>query len=145
MSQFKDVICRISKKAGDMDEVTEILADTMGTVKDRMPDLYGETMHRLEAIAYAIPLEEARDKVRSMRPYGQKWDYEAVKTFLAAKGITTEICKYYLCMNMSYNDYFKTAESVGKSEDPEFYFSIARDFINDVDAKEFKVEKYFSE
>jgi hypothetical protein len=32
---------------------------------------------------------------------------------------------------------------VGKGEDPEFYFSIARDFINDADAKDFKVEKYF--
>lgn len=52
-------------------------------------------------------------------------------------------CKYYLCMNMAYNDYYKTAESVGKGEDPEFYFSIARDFINDADAKDFKVEKYF--
>lgn len=144
MSQFKDVICRISKKTDDMNEVTEILADAMGIVKDRMPDLYTETMHQLEAIAYAITPEEARDKVRSMRPYGQKWDYETIKAFLASKGITTDACKYYLCMNMAYNDYYKTAESVGKGEDPEFYFSIARDFINDADAKEFKVEKYFS-
>ena len=143
MCQFKDVICLISKKTGDMDEVEEILADAMGIIKDRMPDLYHETIHQLEAIAYAITPEEARDKVRSMRPYGQKWNYDTVEAFLAAKGINNDVCKYYLCMNMAYNDYYKTAESVGKGEDPEFYFSIARDFINDADAKDFKVEKYF--
>lgn len=133
----------ISRKGRNIDEVTAVLDDTMGIIKDRMPDLYHETIHQLAAIAYAITPEEARDKVRSMRPYGQKWDYDTVKAFLAAKGINNDVCKYYLCMNMAYNDYYKTAESVGKGEDPEFYFSIARDFINDADAKDFKVEKYF--
>lgn len=133
----------ISRKGWNIDEVTAVLDDAMGIIKDRMPDLYHETIHQLAAIAYAITPEEARDKVRSMRPYGQKWDYDTVKAFLAAKGINNDVCKYYLCMNMAYNDYYKTAESVGKGEDPEFYFSIARDFINDADAKDFKVEKYF--
>lgn len=133
----------ISRKGRNIDEVTAVLDDAMGIIKDRMPDLYHETIHQLAAIAYAISPEEARDKVRSMRPYGQKWDYDTVKAFLAAKGINNDVCKYYLCMNMAYNDYYKTAESVGKGEDPEFYFSIARDFINDADAKDFKVEKYF--
>jgi hypothetical protein len=133
----------ISRKGRNIDEVTAVLDDAMGIIKDRMPDLYHETIHQLAAIAYAITPEEARDKVRSMRPYGQKWDYDTVKAFLAAKGINNDVCKYYLCMNMAYNDYYKTAESVGKGEDPEFYFSIARDFINDADAKDFKVEKYF--
>lgn len=133
----------ISRKGRNVDEVTAVLDDAMGIIKDRMPDLYHETIHQLAAIAYAITPEEARDKVRSMRPYGQKWDYDTVKAFLAAKGINNDVCKYYLCMNMAYNDYYKTAESVGKGEDPEFYFSIARDFINDADAKDFKVEKYF--
>lgn len=133
----------ISRKGRNIDEVTAVLDDAMGIIKDRMPDLYHETIHQLAAIAYAITPEEARDKVRSMRPYGQKWDYDTVKAFLAAKGINNDVCKYYLCMNMAYNDYYKTAESVGKGEDPEFYFSIARDFINDADARDFKVEKYF--
>lgn len=33
---------------------------------------------------------------------------------------------------------------VGRGEDPEFYFSLAKDFINDIDGKDFKVEKYFT-
>lgn len=144
MSKFLEVIDCISHKGRNIDEVTAVLDDAMGIIKDRMPDLYHETIHQLAAIAYAITPEEARDKVRSMRPYGQKWDYDTVKAFLAAKGINNDVCKYYLCMNMAYNDYYKTAESVGKGEDPEFYFSIARDFINDADASPFKIEKYFS-
>lgn len=144
MSKFLEMIDCISRKGRNIDEVTAVLDDAMGIIKDRMPDLYHETIHQLAAIAYAITPEEARDKVRSMRPYGQKWDYDNVKAFLAAKGINNDVCKYYLCMNMAYNDYYKTAESVGKGEDPEFYFSIARDFINDADASPFKIEKYFS-
>lgn len=134
----------ISRKGRNIDEVTAVLDDAMGIIKDRMPDLYHETIHQLAAIAYAITPEEARDKVRSMRPYGQKWDYDTVKAFLAAKGINNDVCKYYLCMNMYYNDSHDTAEMVGRGEDPEFYFSLAKDFINDIDGKDFKVEKYFT-
>lgn len=126
-----------------MEEVTDIVACAMAKIKERMPDLYHETMHQLKEIAYEISPEEARQIVKGMRPYGQKWDYDTIRTFLAAKGITSDTCKYYLSMNMAYNDYHKTAETVNKGEDPEFYFSIARDFINDADGKEFKVEKYF--
>ena len=36
-----------------------------------------------------------------------------------------------------------TAVMVGMQNDDEFYFSLACDFINDPDAKPFKVEKYF--
>lgn len=43
-------------------------------------------------------------------------------------------------MNMYYNDSHDTAEMVGRGEDPEFYFSLAKDFINDIDGKDFKVE-----
>ena len=46
-------------------------------------------------------------------------------------------------MNMAYNDYRKTAEKFNLEDDVNFYFCIAHDFIEDPDAKEFKVELYF--
>jgi hypothetical protein len=140
---FKEIIRLISERHTDMAEVTDALSDMMHTVKDRLPEVYKETMYCLEEIAYRITPEEARQIVKGMRPYGQKWDYDTIKAFLATKGITA-VCKYYLCMNMYYNDSHDTAEMVGRGEDPEFYFSLAKDFINDIDGKDFKVEKYFT-
>lgn len=74
-----------------------------------------------------------------MRPAGQHWTHKQVKEYLATKGITD----YYLVMNMVFNDYQKTAQLFNLQNDVEFYFSLARDFIEDVDAKPFKVERYF--
>ena len=45
---------------------------------------------------------------------------------------------------MDYMTLKEAAEMVGRGEDPEFYFSLAKDFINDIDGKDFKVEKYFT-
>lgn len=39
-----------------------------------------------------------------------------------------------LCQDFNFNDL---------QDDPEFFFSLARDFIEDADAKPLKVEKYF--
>jgi len=140
---FKEVIYLISEKNADMEEVTDALADLMTTVKDRLPDAYKETMYCLKEIAYRITPEDARRIAKSMRPYGQKWDYDTVKAFIATKG-ETAACKYYLCMNMYYNDSRDTAEMVGHGDDVEFYFSLAKDFIKDEDAQDFKVERYFT-
>ena len=49
-----------------------------------------------------------------------------------------------MVMNMMYNDYNRTAKQYN-SDVPEFYFDLSFDFINDVDAKRHKVEKYFME
>lgn len=62
---------------------------------------------------------------------------------MRAKGITEDCVSWYLVMNMAYNDYHDTAAMVGMSEDAEFYYSIANNFINDIDGKKYKVAKYF--
>lgn len=46
-------------------------------------------------------------------------------------------------ISMVYNDYYDTAKTFGLQNDPEFYFSLAKDFIDDPNAKPLKVEKYF--
>ena len=80
---FKEIIRLISERHTDMTEVTDALSDMMHTVKDRLPEVYRETMYCLEEIAYRITPEEARQIVKGMRPYGQKWDYDTIKAFLA--------------------------------------------------------------
>ena len=93
-------------------------------------------------MAYCISEDKAKEIVRAMRPYGEKWSCEAVKDLVRAKGKEDSI-NWYLVMNMAYNDYHDTGAMVGLAEDAEFYYSIARNFIEDEDGKKFKVEKYF--
>ena len=136
---MKHLITKVHDKAGD-EELMNILLwwydmsdmRTQQTVADKM-----------QQIAFRISPAEAEAYVKAMRPAGQHWTYKQVKEYLATKGITERVTDYYLVMNMVFNDYQKTAQLFNLQNDAEFYFSLARDFIEDVDAKPFKVERYF--
>lgn len=144
MSRVNDLVRMITDRGRNIDEAMEVLDETICQIKQLNPALYRDVLNKLEGIAYKISHEEAERIVRSMKPYGQKWDYSTIKAYLAPKGIHDNVCHYYMVMNMYYNDSRSTAEMVGRAEDPDFYFSLARDFIEDVDGHPFKVERYFA-
>lgn len=50
---FKEIIRLISERHTDMTEVTDALSDMMHTVKDRLPEVYKETMYCLEISIHA--------------------------------------------------------------------------------------------
>ena len=108
-------------------------------------DAKKEFCHKLEGIAYALTPEEAKQIVSHMIPYGEHWSCDKVKEYLIKKDATTEhLMYYYLVMNMTYNDYMNTAITFSLKDNPDFFYSLAKDFINDADAAPYKVEKYFS-
>lgn len=146
MSKYIELMDKIYSKGGGyerMAEATAILDAMFDKLKSTHADLYTATMHEFEKIAYHIDRPQAEAIVKAMKPYGQKWTYDQIKDFITAKGISEHVCNWYLAMNAMYNDYKKTADMIGKGDDAEFYFSLAKDFVTDVDAKPFKVEKYF--
>lgn len=100
---------------------------------------------QLEKLAYRLTPEEAEKIVRSMKPKGQNWSIQQVTNYLAGVDPSADALDYYLAMNMAYNDYASTAKVFGLQNSVEFYYNIAKDFINDIDAKPYKLEKYFSE
>lgn len=116
------------------------MADYIGTVN---PSLYKDFCERAEGILYNISEEEAEMLVREMRPYGEHWTMDDVSNYVSSRGMEPS-CEYYLAMNMAFNDYRNTAQMMG-IDTPDFYFNIANDFINDVDGKSHKIEKYFRE
>lgn len=81
--------------------------------------------------------------VRNMRPQGQVWTYDQVEELVKTKGITDCFVDWYLVMNMCYNDYYNTAKIYGLQNDANFYFNLAKDFIEDPDASPNKVSMYF--
>lgn len=136
---MKHLITKVHDKAGD-DELMNVMLWWYDMSDMRTQQAVADKMQQ---VAYKITLPEAENCVKAMRPAGQHWSCKQVKEYLATKGITDRLTDYYLVMNMVYNDYQRTAQTFGLQSDVEFYFSLARDFIEDVDAKPFKIERYF--
>lgn len=142
---YKEITQILSKKKNmHWEEVTEINCEAYEILKNSNPRAYQTLMDRLEHLAYAIEKDEAEEIVRSMRPNGQVWSYDQIKDFIASKGIHEDCVDWYLVMNMCYNDYYSTAKMFGLQNDTEFYFNLAKDFIEDPDAEPHKVARYFS-
>ncbi|MBQ8830857.1 MAG: hypothetical protein IJ017_04615 [Oscillospiraceae bacterium] len=106
-------------------------------------ELKKEFKKTLKSVALMIDHKEAREIVARMEPHGEKWNVEVIKKYLSDKAVHPDKeLHYYLIMNMAYNDYKHTAEKFDV-DNTDFYYCIAHDFIEDPDAKDFKVEKYF--
>lgn len=136
---MKHLITKVHDKAGD-EELMEILLWWYGMSDERTRQAVSDKMQH---VAFQITPAEAEAHVKAMRPSGQHWTCKQIKEYLATKGITSHINDYYLVMNMAFNDYHRTAQAYGLQNDADFYFSIARDFIEDPDAKPYKIERYF--
>lgn len=144
MDKHKELYHSAQQK-DDSDRICTLLSDMMSRLERENPRMYHEIIKGMEDIAYSITIEEAERIVRNMSPKGQYWSCDDVKALLKSKGIEGKDTDYYLVMNMVYNDFYRTATMYGVQKDVEFFFSLAKDFIEDPDAKPHKVAKYFTE
>ena len=142
MGRFCELMTKLLDK-GVEDEVWTISEDMLNKLARKAPMLFEEYIDKLEHLAYRIPKDEAERIVRAMRPKGQYWSYTQVTDLVRSKGVTGDCVNWYLVMNMVYNDYCATAKHFGLQNDVEFFYHLAKDFIEDPDAKPMKVEKYF--
>lgn len=130
-------------KIEDMQELSEMLEDTMEIIKDYDEKCYKEFEMKLYKMAYGNHLNKsmAQDIVNKMRPYGMRWSIEETESMQRQRGIE-DIPKadFFVVINSAYNDY---KDIFG--EDLEGYIRFTIDFIKDEDAKEGKVFKYFVE
>lgn len=143
---IKDVSDVIYSNVNDrerMEAMNELYYEMADYVRDTNPSLYRDYCDRAEDILYQMDESEAEMIVRNMRPYGEYWNRSTIDEYVSSQGENPCI-DYYLAMNMAYNDYKNTAQMMGV-DTVEFYFNIARDFLNDPDAKRHKIEKYFRE
>lgn len=142
MHSYEEVL-RLAKTKEVHEEVGEIMECLIRHVEKSDPQYYAKYLTELEELAYTIPKEEAEKIVKAMRPRGQYWSYNQIMDYTKEKGIKEDCTSWYLVMNMVYNDYYDTAKLFGHQNDVEFFYCLAKDFIDDPDAKPFKVEKYF--
>ena len=130
-------------KIEDMEELSDMLEDTMRIIKDYDEKCYKEFEMKLYKMAYGSHLNKsmAEEIVYKMRPYGMRWNIEETESLQRQRGIE-DIPKadFFVVINSAYNDY---KDIFG--EDLEGYIRFTIDFIKDEDAKEGKVFKYFVE
>lgn len=142
MGKYRELVTKAMDK-GFAEESWQVTDEFMDMLCKKYPALYDDIIDKLECLAYKIPKDEAENIVRRMSPRGQYWTFNQAKEFVQNHGVTHDWINWYLVLNMVYNDYYDTAKTFGLQNDPEFYFSLAKDFIDDPDAKPLKVEKYF--
>lgn len=142
MGRYCELMTKLIDK-GVGDEVWTISEDMLNKLSRKDPIMFDEYIDKLERLAYRIPKDEAERIVRAMRPKGQYWSYTQVMDLVKSKGVTSDWVNWYLVMNMVYNDFCATAKHFGLQNDVEFFYHLAKDFIEDPDAKPMKVEKYF--
>lgn len=130
-------------KIEDMERLSDMLEDTLEIIKQYDEDCFKEYEIELYKMAYGTHLnkEMAEDIVNKMRPYGMRWSMKETENLQRQRGIEDiEKADFYVVINSAYNDY---KDIFG--EDVEGYIRFTIDFINDEDAKEGKVFKYFTE
>ena len=140
---YKELVKTFHERQVDEASVEEINCEAYEYLKHADPRAYALLEDKLTKLAYAISRPQAEVIVRNMRPQGQVWSYEQVEELVRSKGINDCFVDWYLVMNMCYNDYFNTAKIYGLQNDANFYFNLAKDFIEDPDASPHKVSMYF--
>ena len=135
-------------KIEDMQELSDMLEDTMEIIKDYDKDCYKEFEMKLYKMAYGSHLNKsmAEEIVNNMRPYGKRWSLEESKRIQEQFGMNDiSSIDFFTVLNRNFNDSRDTAERFTKNpeEEVEFYVYLTRDFIKDEDAKPNKVFNYF--
>ena len=127
-------------KKEDMEHILNTILVDLKHCNNEMCDKYKDM---IEDILYCIDDTEAVDIVHSFEPYGEAFSMEKVKEILNKMRVSEDdIVDYYLCMNMFYNDYKRYADSK-RLDLQEFCFEMSKMFIEDEDAPDYKVSRFF--
>lgn len=126
----------------EMEKLADILEDLIEDVKHFDRSLYDKYSMCIYEMAYGNELDEtlAREIVNKMQPYAQRWSIEETEKLQRDYDLNDMRPEdFYVVMNQAFNDY---RDIFG--DDLSVYIKYTKAFINDPDAKEGKVFKYFT-
>lgn len=124
----------------DMDKLEDIMIDLIYDLKRYDEDKAHKYKMCLYKMAYGEVLTDkmARKVVEDMKPDGEHWSIEQTTQVKNQYGFNVRDIDFWVVMNMAYNDY----KDIFK-DNIEMYARWSNAFINDPDAKEGKVFRYF--
>ena len=89
-------------KIEDMQELSDMLEDTMEIIKDYDKECYKEMEMKLYKMAYGNHLNKsmAEEIVHKMRPYGERWNYKESEDLQRQRGINDiDPIEFYVVLN----------------------------------------------
>lgn len=84
---------------------------------------------------------DAKEWAKHMNPPA-RWTMEQTTAVMHQNGYYHKPCEFWVVMNMLFSDYGKTMIKNGMDK-PEIWAAMAHDFIDDADAEEDKVGRYW--
>ena len=126
----------------DMEELSEILEELMHKLEEYDEKDYKKYEMSLYCMAYGNVLSEemAEEIVHKMKPYGMRWSLEETRHMQEDYGLNDiRDTDFWVVINSAYNDYNDIF-----GDNIETYIKFTIDFINDEDAKEGNVFRYFT-
>lgn len=132
-------------KIEDMEELSDMLEDTMEIIKDYDKECYKDFEMKLYEMAYGKKLTDnmKREWVKKMRPMS-KWTEEEVKNIVNQYGFEVPYMSAFVILNMLYSD-MKSAFGDGNDEESlKRYLRGTSDWYFDEDAKVDGEEKLFN-
>lgn len=144
---IEDYIERIidNGKIEDMQELSDMLEDTMKIIKDYDKECYKDFKMKLYEMAYGKVLtdEMKREWVKKMRPMS-KWTEEEAKDIVNQYRFEVPYMSAFVILNMLYSD-MKSAFGDGNDEESlKRYLRGTNDWYFDEDAKVDGEEKLFN-
>lgn len=127
----------------EMGELSDILDEVVYVIKKYDENLFKEYKMCLYRMAYGDKLNRdmAEDIVYKMKPYGMRWSLEDTKQIQKDYGLDNlDELEFFVVINSAFNDYRNLFE-----DNIEMYVRFTKDFIEDEDAKQGKVFKYFTQ
>lgn len=89
-------------KIEDMQELSDMLEDTMEIIKDYDKECYKEFEMKLYKMAYGSHLNKsmAQNIVNKMRPFGERFNYEETRKLQEQRGINDiDPIEFYVVLN----------------------------------------------
>ena len=122
------------------ESLTEVIDMLMCEVKEEEPELYKHIEGILYEDAYGKVINEAmaHEWVREMTPCGAHWTMEETTNAMRSLGYSLNPLEFYVVANMMYNDYYNIVDG-----DETLALRLAKDWLNDKDAKEYKLYEYW--
>ena len=125
-----------SEKPEDMKCLEDMFLDLLCELKEIDNEKYHKFKTKIIGMAYNYTLDSelAHDIVDSMRPHGEVWSIETVRSLTNSQSFDT-----YVVMNSLANDY----SDIISVEEVDTYVKLTDAWINDIDAEENKTWWYF--
>ena len=98
-------------------------------------------MEYMGKIRHEFTEDDAREWAKHMNPPA-RWTMDQTTAVMQQNGYNHKPCEFWVVMNMLFSDYGKTMIRFG-ADKPEIWAALANDFLDDGDAVEDKVGRYW--